>query len=256
MGALGKWFTTDLKRVDWVRTGLLVLLIIAIYVAVMQHLMPEIRTISSTVFRKVPEIRTVETVKRVTVACPESGVVTLDKAEVAEKLNLSWLSSGDIAGAKVDAAVWTKGTETILGTSAKAPAPPDQAKAPDDFDESRLQAETPPVSGNPADLQVTATAELPTSNNGFDVVNVFNTKTGVSDLVATEKTSPWFEFRNKYGLGVRYGVGLGNGPPLHTGTFYGFWEFLRIKDIYATGYGEMTTDSVGKVQMDMQWRPK
>jgi hypothetical protein len=173
---------------------------------------------------------------------------------VAEKLNMPWLSGGDIAGEKA-AAEGTEGTQTTQGTESKAPA---KAAHPgsDDFDEARLQAETPPVPGNPADLQATATAELPASNNGFDVVNIFNTKTGNSDLVAKEKTSPWFEFRNEYGLGLRYGVGLGNGQPLHTGTFYGFWEFLRIKDVYATGYGEVTTDAVSKAQIDMQWRPR
>lgn len=239
----------------WLTWLLVIVALVAIAAAAYFYLNPRVKTVTTTKFQKVPEIRTVETVRRVYVPCPEKGVVALDKAAVAEKLGLGWLKEGPAtapAFANRSAATAQTGptyqtTRTDLAQGAAAPN--------DDFDEAQLQAETPPVPGRPADLQVTATAELPESRNGYDVIGIFNTRTGITDLLPKEKPSPWFEFRNRYGLGIRYGVGLGNGQPLHTGTFYGFWEFLRVKDLYATGYGEVTSDAVGKAQIDMQWRP-
>lgn len=235
----------------WLTWLLVVVAVAAVAAAIYLYLHPRTTTLTTTKFQMVPQIREVEKIKRVYVPCPQAGVVALDKAEVAEKLDLPWL--------KGEANQGTAGTERTEGTEGK---PGDEAAkltaraGTDDFDESQLQGETPPVPGRPADLQPTATASLPESPNGYDVINIFNTATGSSDIVAKEKDSPWFDFRNKYGLGLRYGVGVGNGQPLYTGTLYGFWEFLRVKNIYFTGYGEATSDGAAKAQVDMQWRSR
>jgi hypothetical protein len=265
---LRDFFTLDLRRVDWPRTGLLIALILAVFAAGWQYAMPQVRTITETRFSRTTQIKRVVDVQRVYIPCPERGIVALDKTEVAKRLGISWLIGGNIAAAKatpeespVAAPVPAAGSATAAETKAAdvVSTEPDLSDLSDGFDATlpeQAAAEMPPVPGRPADLQVTATATLPESHNGYDALALFNSITGVTDLVAQEKSAPWWQFRNKLVAGVRYGVGVGNGQPLYTGTVYGGWEFLRVKDVYLTGYGEINTGGEGKVQADMQWRPR
>jgi len=85
----------DWRRVDWPRTVLLIVCILAIAAALWQYFMPQIRTVTTTEFKAVPQIRETVKLQRVTVQGP-ARLVTIDKQQVAEKLELPWLlESGD-----------------------------------------------------------------------------------------------------------------------------------------------------------------
>lgn len=191
-------FTADWRQIDWPRTGLLVLLILALFAAGWQYAMPEVRTITTTVFKRVPEIRTVHDVQRVRVACPEAGIVVLDKQEVAEKLHIDWLRGGDVA------------------------APEGEVTPPS---EEGIQPGATP----PPDLQVTATAEIPETDSGAEAVSLIDLNTGESTIVVREKPAPWFALENHGSLSGWYGY---NQHLLLTGDIDGRWQFLRIKDMH------------------------
>ena len=215
---LREHFTTDLEKVDWPRTALLVLLILAAASSLWQFAMPSFRTITQTEFRRVPEIRKVHDIERVRVACPESGIVVLDKAAVSDQLHLDFIQGGDIAAArKAEAA----------GTASAPKATP----APD--------------------LQVTATADIPESDNGVDVISIMDLQTGESHLEAREKSAPWFQFRNNAAVGIRYGVNQALAP---AGTLYGRWDFLRVRNVYFSANGEITTGSDARIQLGAEYR--
>ena len=219
----GSWhlrerFTSDLKKVDWPRTVCLVLLILAATSALWQYAMPQFRTITQTEFRRVPEIRKVRDIERVRVTCPESGIVVLDKAAVSEKLHLDFIQGGNIAAARK--------AETI-----KPPVEQQSAPGPD--------------------LQVTATADIPQSDNGVDVISIMDIETGESHLEAREKSAPWFQFRNDGAMGIRYGVNQALAP---AGTLYGRWDFLRVKNIYFSANSDITTGSDFRIQLGAEYR--
>jgi len=220
--SLRDWFTLDWRKIDPVRTVLLILLIIAATAALWQWFCPQIRTVTQWQFHPVPVIKETVKIKKVLVPCPEQGLVVLDKQQVAEKLNLTWLQGGDIAAAKV--------SEEVASPSPEG---------------------TQPVAGNPADLQVTATAQLPESKNGYQVVTVINTETGVTTPVVKEQESPWFQFRNDAALGIRYGI---NQQLQYVGTTYGRWDFLRIKDVYVSANGTLSTGGDAALQFGAEYR--
>lgn len=239
------WFTLDLKKVDWERSAYLVGFVIILAFYLKAQLMPEFREVQTTVFQKAKPIKGTATIKRVMVPCSDQGIATYDKQAIADKLNLPWLQGGNLESADDD-------TESSDEETREEVIPPSAEGTP------RLTADgdiiKSPVAGKPSDLEVVATGDLLESRNGYDLLGIWNRKTGVIDLTSKEKDSPWFDFRNKYGLGIRYGVAVGDGLPHYSGTVYGYWEFLRTKDLYWMLYGEGTTDGTGKVEADMQYR--
>lgn len=221
---LRNWFTLDWRRVDPIRTVLLVLLILAAGAALWQWITPRVKILTQNQFHPVPVIKEVKSVQKVYVPCPEKGLIALDKRQVADKLDLHWLQGGDIAAAN--------GSREVT---------PPQAGG------------VSPVAGNPADLQVTATAAVPESKNGVDVIAVTNTATGETTLVAQEKAAPWFQFRNDAAVGIRYGV---DQRLQYVGDVYGRWDFLRVKDIYLSANGNLSTGGDARVQFGAEYRWK
>lgn len=218
--------TSDWRQIDWQRTGLLIGLILAAAAALWQFAMPTVRTITTTRFMRVPEIHKVESVKRVYVACPEKGIITLDRAEIAKKLNIDFLQGGNLAAANQN----------------QPPQPP--------LTGGSLAPSL--VKGRAGEgLEVTATATLPESDNGIDVVSVMNMETGESQLVAREKSAPWFQFRNDGAMGIRYGI---NQRLEYVGNVYGRWDFLRVKDIYLSANGDLSTGADAKIQLGAEYR--
>jgi len=215
-------FTSDLKQIDWSRTLLLIALILAYAAALWQYAMPTVRTITTTEFRRVPEIRKTVEIKRVHVPCPESGIIILDKAEVAKKLKFDFLPGGDIAGAKSAAEV-------------TSPSPQGTQSA--------------------ANLQITATADLPESDNGYESVSLIDLSSGESQIMAREKESPWFQFRSDAAVGIRYGLcaGTDSASP-YCGDVYGRWDFLRVKDVYLSTNANISTDGSARIQLGAEYR--
>jgi hypothetical protein len=225
--AWSDWFTLDRRQVDWRRTGLLIGLILALAAALWQYAMPTVRTITEREFKRVPEIRKVRDVQRVYIACPEQGIQVLDKADVAKKLDISWLQGGDIAAA------------LAAGEELKP----------------EVTAPSPEGTSLPADVQITATADLPESDNGYEEVSVIDTKTGASQIMAREKAAPWFQLRNDAAIGIRYGLCAGPGQITpYCGDVYGKWDFLRVKDAYLGASGALGTDSSARLQLGLEYR--
>lgn len=161
-------FTSDWRQVDWRRTFFLVVLVLAVAAVLWQYLMPDIREVNTTTFRRMKEIRTVKNVQRVYIPCPEKGLVVLDHAEAAKRLGMPELQVYS-----------TPSTESIRSTGA-TPAP--------------------------SPVEVLSTAALPQTDNGHQVVAVLDTDTGVTTMVAKEVQAPWFRFTNKGAAGLRYGL--------------------------------------------------
>jgi len=219
----GDYFTTDWRQTDLRRTVLLVLLILAVFAALWQYLMPEIRTINTTTFKRVPELRTVKDVQRVLVPCPERGIVVLDKAKLAETMDLPWLQGGNLEAA-----------EAVDGpTSAGEVIPPE------------------PGGTRQNDLQVTGTADIPESNNGVEALSVIDMETGVTTITVREKPAPWFQFRNDGAVGIRYGL---DQRLQYIGNVYGKWDFLRMKDVYFSAVADLETGGDARLQLGTEYR--
>jgi hypothetical protein len=56
-----------------------------------------------------------------------------------------------------------------------------------------------------ADEQATATANLPETKGGYEVIGTINTKTGVGNIIAKEKPRSLFGLPNEKEIGVRAG---------------------------------------------------
>lgn len=220
-------FILEKYKTDWPRTILLILLILAVTSALWQWAMPQVKIITQNQFHPVPVIHEVEKVKRVYVACPESGIVTLDKAELGKKLGLDFLQGGDIAKANQN--------------------------HPPSIPPYHGGGLTPSlVKGRDGEgLEVIATADLPESDDGVDVVALMDMATGETTLVAKEAPSPLFQFRNNGAIGVRYGF---NQRLENIGNVYGRWDFLRIKNIYFSANGEISTGADATIQLGAEYR--
>lgn len=99
--------------------------------------------------------------------------------------------------------------------------------------------------------QITATADLPETKNGIEAVSVIDLQTGESQIVAREKTAPWFQFRNDGALGLRYGI---DQRLDYVGNVYGRWDFLRVRDVYLSANGDLSTGGDAKVQLGVEYR--
>ena len=216
-------FTTDWRQVDLRRTALLVLLVLAVFAALWQYFMPQIRTIESTVFKRVPEIRKVVEVQRIRIACPELGIVVLDKAQAEKKLHLA-LEDAD--------------STLYAGDGLKANATEEPGYP---YDNRHLTNS----------YEITATGEIPETRNGAEVMSTIDMNTGVSTIVVREKPTPWFQFRNDGAVGIRYGL---DQRLNYIGNIYGRWDFLRIKDVYISANTDIETGGDAKLQIGGEYR--
>lgn len=216
-------FTADWRQIDWQRTGLLVLLILAAASSLWQWAMPRYRIITENRFHPVPVIRGTDKIERSHIACPESGIIVLDKAAIAKKLDIDWLQGGDIVRARAE--------ETKTEPEVTSPS---------------LEGSTT-VKG----VEVTATGDLAESDNGYEAVSVIDMQTGKSQIVAREKNDPWFQFRNDGAIGVKYGINQRLTPVTDV---YGRWDFLRVRDVYFGANGSVSTGGDAKLQMGVEYR--
>lgn len=225
-------FTLDPRQVDWRRTGLLVLLVLAIAAALWQYLMPRIVEVNTTSFKRVPEIRKVRDVQRVYVKCPEQGISVLDKGEVAKRLHIVLPGTTPSTGS-------TEPTpSTVLSGLLEA------GGAVDDQDPGTAAQDD-------LGLEILATGEFPESRNGTDVIAIIDMATGKTTLSGREKQAPWFRFTNQGAIGLRYGV---DQRLQYIGNVYGKWDFLRVKDVYFSAVGDLETGGDAKMQLGGEYR--
>lgn len=82
----------------------------------------------------------------------------------------------------------------------------------------------------PAAEQVLATAELPPTRGGYDVLAILDTERGTGQITARQRTPPLVEFLNEGEVGARYGVNTKGGQ---AAAIHGRWEFVRVGNIRA-----------------------
>ncbi|HEX9078092.1 MAG TPA: hypothetical protein VF795_00810 [Desulfuromonadaceae bacterium] len=196
--------------------------VIAVAAAAWLWFHPRSQTLTRTVFQPVPEIRTVRDVQRVAVPCPSAGIVTLDRAEVAKRLDMPELQGGNIEAARV-----SEGAVEGAASSAPTDTPTPTIGAP-------LAA--------PVSLAVTATAEVPASANGTEVVSLIDLQSGASRIEAREMAAPWFRLENRGSVALWYGL---NQKLVQTVQGEARWQFLRVKDLHLGLKGDVGTDGYG-----------
>jgi hypothetical protein len=86
-----------------------------------------------------------------------------------------------------------------------------------------------------ADEQAIATADLPETKGGYEVIGTMNTKTGVGNIIAKEKPRSLFGLPNEKEIGVRAGY---NNKLEQNVSIYGRWNFFRVGNVHLSAYGE------------------
>ena len=222
------------------RMALLVLLILAVYAAGWMCLMP-------------PVAEPVEVERLVVVQVLVPAQLPVDEPEVvrapaviAERSGTAWTGVTSVTGPTLEDGAG----DVLVGLEEKVvPAREAEELEPLMEELERASIEAP--------VERAVAAKEPVVF--YRPAAVFDGGTGISILpaeVPAANGARWWELRDNLGAGIRYGVALGNGEPKGTGTAYGFWEFLRVKDAFFTGYVEGNTDRLGKAQVDMQWRKR
>jgi len=101
------------------------------------------------------------------------------------------------------------------------------------------------------DLQVIATAEVPSYKGKTNTVAIIDTKTGKSEIVAKQVPLPFIDFINEKEVGIR--AGYNTKAQIET-TAYGKWDFLRIGSAHVGLYGEANSTGDAKVQLQIGYR--
>lgn len=99
--------------------------------------------------------------------------------------------------------------------------------------------------------QVIANADIPASKAGISACAVMDTVTGVTTIIAKEKTLPFFAFENMKELGARYGLTT---TGMQEGQVYGRWTFCRAGALYLGGYTELNSRAEAKGMLDLSYR--
>lgn len=236
-------FTAELTQVDWGRTALLVLLVVAIVAALAPYIMPPM-VHNATTFHRAPGIAAAANVPSVYLACPEAGIQVLDKAALGKRMDLSWIPGGNLAQAR------PAGPATIAGMLQATPGeavPPSTGLTVNQDGEIIRRDGEQPVPG----IEITSTVDVAETRNGAEVVNTIDMATGISTPYVREKSSPWFQFRNDGAIGVKYGL---NQRLLNAGEVYARWDFLRMKDLYLSANGDLSTGGDARILLGAEYR--
>jgi hypothetical protein len=102
-----------------------------------------------------------------------------------------------------------------------------------------------------ADEQVIASADLPETKTGYEVLGTINTQTGVGNIIAKEKKQSLFGFPNEKEIGIRAGYNTGMRQQV---SVYGKWDFLRVGNIYLGAYGEGNSEGNAVGQLEIAYR--
>lgn len=101
-----------------------------------------------------------------------------------------------------------------------------------------------------ADEQAIATADLPETKGGYNVVATVNTKTGVGNIIAKEKQRSLFGLPNEKEIGARAGYSL-KGQQV---SIYGRWNFFRVGNMHLSAYGEGNSGGNATAQLELGYR--
>lgn len=101
-----------------------------------------------------------------------------------------------------------------------------------------------------ADEQAIATADLPETKGGYEVIGTMNTKTGVGNIIAKEKPRSLFGLPNEKEIGVRAGY---NNKLEQNVSIYGRWNFFRVGNVHLSAYGEGSQNNA-TAQLEVGYR--
>ena len=102
-----------------------------------------------------------------------------------------------------------------------------------------------------ADEQATATADLPETKAGYEVIGTMNTKTGQGNIIAKEKQRSLLGFPNEKEIGMRAGYNVKALPQV---SVFGRWSFLRVGNIHLSAYGEGNSEGNATAQLELGYR--
>jgi hypothetical protein len=101
-----------------------------------------------------------------------------------------------------------------------------------------------------ADEQAVATANLPETKSGYEVIGTVNTSTGVGNIIAKEKPRSLLGLPNEKELGVRVGY---NQKLEQNVSIYGRWNFFRVGNFHLSAYGEGSQNNA-TAQLELGYR--
>lgn len=102
-----------------------------------------------------------------------------------------------------------------------------------------------------ADEQAVATANLPETKGGYEVIGTMNTSTGVGNIIAKEKPRSLLGFPNEKEIGARVGY---SSKLVQEVSVYGRWNFFRVGNIHLSAYAEGNSDNNATAQIEMGYR--
>jgi hypothetical protein len=102
-----------------------------------------------------------------------------------------------------------------------------------------------------ADEQAIATANLPETKGGYEVIGTMNTATGVGNIIAKEKPRSLLGFPNEKEIGARVGY---SSKLVQEVSVYGRWNFFRVGNIHLSAYAEGNSDNNATAQIEMGYR--
>lgn len=109
----------------------------------------------------------------------------------------------------------------------------------------------PEISKDPT-KEITATADIPATRNGAEVVAVFDTSTGDTTLLAKSKPVPLIAFETEKRLGIGYGL---TSRMTQEAAVYADYTFLRAGNIYAGIRGVIDSSPEAKILVTLEYRP-
>lgn len=99
--------------------------------------------------------------------------------------------------------------------------------------------------------QVLATAELPPSRGGYDVLATIDTERGTGQITAQERSPRLVEFINEGEIGTRCGISTDSGQ---TAAVHGRWEFIRVGALRLGAGAEVTSQPRAEATIGVTYR--
>jgi hypothetical protein len=102
-----------------------------------------------------------------------------------------------------------------------------------------------------ADEQAIASADLPETKGGYEVIGTVNTSTGVGNIIAKEKPRSLIGFPNEKEIGARVGY---NSKLAQEVSIYGRWNFLRVGNVHLSAYADGSSEGSATAQLELGYR--
>jgi len=105
---------------------------------------------------------------------------------------------------------------------------------------------------NDTNKQVTQSGEVAPYEGVTDVEAIFDMQTGKTELIAKQKSLPFFAFENKKELSIRAGYSTDDWKT--RSTVSGRWKFFRVGSAHLGLYGEVNSRGEGIGQLELTYQ--